>query len=206
MNKSIKFWDKMAKSYDAAEEKDDPLYNLILEKTKAYLKPTDKVMDYGCSTGKTANDISALVHKVDALDISSKMIDVAKERTIKHNNTNIEFYNTIITDSHLAVNSYNAILAFHVLHLLEDINDVVIRINELLTDDGVFISITPCMKEKKVITFFLNILNKIGLVPKISSFSNVELTDVFVKNGFEVTTVECVRKKTVEYYVVATKK
>jgi 2-polyprenyl-3-methyl-5-hydroxy-6-metoxy-1,4-benzoquinol methylase len=47
------------------------------------------------------------------------------------------------------------ILAFHVLHLLEDTQEVVQRMHELLKPGGLFVSATACMGEKSFLGMFL---------------------------------------------------
>ena len=51
MDKSEKFWDKAANTYDQEENKDEQTHIKIIEKTKKYLKMSDIVLDYGCATG-----------------------------------------------------------------------------------------------------------------------------------------------------------
>jgi len=50
-NSAKKFWDKHASRYDASEKQFEPVSQDILEKTKKYLGPHDRVLDFGCATG-----------------------------------------------------------------------------------------------------------------------------------------------------------
>jgi len=52
MDKSEKFWDKAANTYDQEENKDEQTHNKIIERTKEYLKISDIILDYGCGTGR----------------------------------------------------------------------------------------------------------------------------------------------------------
>jgi len=78
MNKSEKFWDRMAKYLDQVERKDETTNIKIIEKTRNRLKISDTVLDYGCGTGTAAIEIAGNVKTVTCIDISSKMIEAAK--------------------------------------------------------------------------------------------------------------------------------
>ena len=101
MNKSEKFWDKIANYYDQVEKKDDQITIKIIEKTRNRLKISDNVLDYGCGTGTAAIEIAASVKTVNGIDISSRMIEAAKEKTVERKVKNIDFAQTTIFDEKL---------------------------------------------------------------------------------------------------------
>ena len=45
------------------------------------------------------------------------------------------------------------ILAFNVLHLLEDVTEVIQRIDQLLKKGGYFVALTPSIAERKILNF-----------------------------------------------------
>jgi len=67
MNKSEKFWDRMAKYLDQVERKDETTNIKIIDKTKKYLKISDIVLDYGCGTGTAAIEIAGSVKTVTGM-------------------------------------------------------------------------------------------------------------------------------------------
>ncbi len=79
MNKSEKFWDKSASKFDRAEKKDEQTNIKIIDRTKKYLKTSDTVLDFGCGTGLISNEIANNVRLIQAIDISSKMIETRKK-------------------------------------------------------------------------------------------------------------------------------
>ena len=205
MNKSEKFWDKMAKYFDREERKDDPTNIKIIEKTRNRLKITDNVLDYGCGTGTAAIEIASSVKTVKGIDISSKMIEVAKGKTVERNVKNIDFAQTTIFDEKLKKGSFDVILCFYLLHLVEDTPKVMHRINELLKSGGLIISATPCMRGT-FIGVLLSPLGKIGLIPQFTSFKISELEDLMTDGNFEIVETECLHKSGQQYFVVAKKK
>jgi ubiquinone/menaquinone biosynthesis C-methylase UbiE len=81
MNKTIKFWDKIASNYDQEEKKDEQTYIRIIDKIRKYFKISDVVLDYGCGTGLISNLIVGNVKEIHAIDISSKMIEIAQKKS-----------------------------------------------------------------------------------------------------------------------------
>ena len=82
MNKSEEFWDKASKNYDKTEGRFEHIHSKSRENTKKYLKGNDIVLDYGCGTGTTSCEFANKVKEIHAIDISSKMIEIAKEKAI----------------------------------------------------------------------------------------------------------------------------
>ena len=71
------------------------------------------------------------------------MIEIAREKAAVAKVENVIFEQTDIFDSEFAKESYDVILAFNMLHTVASPQDVVLRINELLKPEGLFISVTP---------------------------------------------------------------
>ncbi|CAG0990610.1 MAG: ubiquinone/menaquinone biosynthesis methyltransferase [Candidatus Methanoperedens nitroreducens] len=205
MNKSEKFWDRMAKYLDRVERKDEATNIKIIEKTRKYLKINDTVLDFGCGTGTAAIEIAGSVKKVTGIDISSKMIEAAKGKTVEGKVKNIDFTQTTIFDEKLKTGSFDVILCFHLLHLVEDTPKVMQRINELLKPGGLIISATPCIRGT-----FLGVLlwpvSKIGLIPPIKYYNISELEDLMTEGNFEIVETECLDKSGQQYFIVAKKK
>jgi len=205
MDKSEKFWDKAANTYDQEENKDEQTHNKIIERTKEYLKISDIVLDYGCGTGRISNEIAGNVKLIHAIDISANMIEIAKQKADGRGIENIDYARATLFDERYERGSYDVILAFYILHLLEDTPKVMQRINELLKRGGLIISVTPCMGEKPFLSSVLSLVSKIGLVPSIRSFRISELQDSIASGNFEIVETECLAQSSQEYFIVAKK-
>ena len=80
------------------------------------------------------------------------------------------------------------------------------RINSLLKPNGICISSTACMKEKRsLIRYLLSFLSKIGIVPKMNSYEKVELENLIENGNFEVIKSERISKLP-EYFIVMKKR
>ncbi len=80
MTTSSKFWDKIAEKYSKQPIADEASYQKKLEVTRGYLQPEMEVLEFGCGTGSTALIHAPYVKHIRAIDISSKMIAIAKAK------------------------------------------------------------------------------------------------------------------------------
>lgn len=101
--------------------------------------------------------------------------------------------------------SFDVILAFHVLHLLEDEHIVLQRMNELLKPGGLLISATPCVGEKIFLSNLLFFAGRVGLTPKIRSFKIRNLVVSIEEGNFSIVESDCLKKSSQEYFIVARK-
>jgi len=211
MNKSKEFWDRASKNYDKTEERFEYIHSKSRENTKKYLNGSNIVLDYGCGTGTTSCEIANLVKEIRAIDISSKMIEIAKRKAVASKVENINFSQTDIFDKRYKKESFDVILAFNMLHTVADPQVVLQKIYELLKPEGLFISVTPCLRDK--MAFLVNIqiqlvriLCKIGVIPiPIRRLKSSELDDLVVNGGFQTIDTEKLYKGASSYFVVAKK-
>lgn len=211
MNKSKKFWDSASKNYDKTEERFEYIHSKSRGNTKKYLKSSNIVLDYGCGTGTTSCEIASMVKEIHAIDISAKMIEIAKEKAVVGKVENINFVETDIFDKRYKKESFDVILAFNMLHTIPKPQNVVRRIDELLKPEGLFISVTPCLGGRmsflvKIQILFVQILCKIGIIPiPIRRLKSSEL-DALVANGnFQTIDTEKIYKGASSYFMVSKK-
>lgn len=74
----VRFWDRAARKYAKSKVADPGGYERTLERSRALLKPGDRVLGLGCATGTTALRIAAAVQSYLATDISPEMIAIDK--------------------------------------------------------------------------------------------------------------------------------
>jgi len=211
MNKSEKFWDGASKNYDKTEERFEYIHSRSRENTKKFLKSGHTVLDYGCGTGTAACQFSSRVKEVHAIDISSQMIAIANEKAALSNVANVNLEQSDIFDGIYSNESYDVILAFNMLHTVPIPQDVILRINRLLKPGGLFISVTPCLRQK--MSFLVNlqiqlvrILCKLGIIPiPIRRITSSEVESLLEAGGFKTVESEEIYKDASSYFVVAKK-
>ncbi|MFC1956497.1 class I SAM-dependent methyltransferase [Chloroflexota bacterium] len=207
MDKSEKFWDNAAKDYIDQEQHTRLNENKDFKTTLKYLNIDDTVLDYGCATGIIANAIADRVKQVHAIDISSRMIETAKGKASERNIQNIQYAQATIYDGKYPKESFDAVLAFRILHILENPRMVVRRINELLKPGGVFISVSACMGDK--LAFFgmlVSLASKMRILPQhVNMFKFQELQGIISGEGFKIEEFEMMDDTEPHYCIVARK-
>jgi 2-polyprenyl-3-methyl-5-hydroxy-6-metoxy-1,4-benzoquinol methylase len=206
MIKSEKFWDKQSNNYDKQEKRYEQTYIQAVEITKKHLNISDIVLDYACGTGIITNEIAGSAKEIHAIDISSKMIDVAETKANERNIKNIHYAKATIFDKRFGKESFDVILAFSILHLLKDRQNVVQRINELLKPGGLLISVTACLGERKTpLSIILFLLSKIRIVPYVKLYKISELEDLVTNANFQIVETELLHFAAPSYFIVAKK-
>ena len=187
MTNSEKFWDKLAKRYSKSAIKDEAGYKKTLDETKKFLGKDLTVLEIGCGTGTTALMLAGSVKEILATDISSNMIAIAEEKAQEQSVQNVNFAQATLFDEQLKKESFDVIMAFNLVHLLDDTKSAMKRVNELLRTEGFFISKTACLSEKSrfwpIAAFVVSKLFRIG---NIRCFSNEELEELITHGGFEI--------------------
>lgn len=168
--KKEKFWNFLAKNYD------DEVGQKTAKITKSYLTKSDIVLDYGCARGAYTAALADEVKEIHGIDISPKMIELAKLKSPE-----IDFRTATIFD---VAGKYDVILAFNLLHLLEDTEKVVQKIDESLNPGGRFISVTACMKESLILRIAAVFIGMVGLL-HLRKFKISELKKM-ISNRFEI--------------------
>lgn len=209
MNKSEKFWDRLSRNYDKRAK--DKAYKLIIDKSKKYLKTNDIILDFGCATGLYSVEFANNVKEILAFDVSSKMIDIARKKAINNQIDNITFSQTTLFDKKYRETSFDSILALNILLYFEDVEKVLNRMSELLKSDGLIITSTACLKEKRTFIGILSssiifILKKLKILPYLKYYTILELEEKIQNCGFKmIETGVLIDKPATEYYIVAQK-
>ncbi|MBN1533041.1 MAG: class I SAM-dependent methyltransferase [Spirochaetes bacterium] len=185
---SKRFWNRMAARYDRqVSRKYAKTYGDTIELSRKHLDDDYSVLDFACGTGITTIGLAGCVKSIVAIDTSEKMVEVAKTKTAENGITNVEYSVADIFDSRFDNRRYDALLAYNVLYLINDIDRVLDRINRLLSPDGVFISTTDCLGEKFTIAALLmSFLSKLGIVPFMRKLKIAELEHFITRNGFRI--------------------
>ena len=182
-----KFWNLIASKYAASPIQDRSAYETKIQKIKTCLTPDNVVLDIGCGTGTQCGDIADNVKQVTGIDISRKLLAIAQQRMAKRKLDNVEFLQTSLFDERFASDSFDVVMAFHVLHFFKDIDAVFKRIHDLLKPDGLFISETACLGDKgKLTSKFLRFAGYLGLLPLINLLTTRQLEQALEKNGFRL--------------------
>lgn len=182
-----RFWDRIARRYAADPIKDMPGYERTLERTLHCLRSADSVLEIGCGTGTTALRLAPHVSRMVATDLSGEMIAIAREKANAQACPNAEF--AIATPDRVPWpdGSFDALLAFNVLHLIAERVSALAHVRRLLKPGGLFISKTPCLAEMNLlIRFAVPVMQLVGRAPYVSFFAAAELEGEIGAAGFTI--------------------
>ncbi len=211
MSKPEHFWDYSAGNYDKTEQRFEHIHKRSRENARRHLKSSDIVLDYGCGTGTASCAIANQVKEIHAIDISSKMIEAAKEKAEASNVKNAKFLQADIFDERYKEESFDAILAFNILHTVPNPRDVVTRLHELLKPEGLLISVTPCLRGKmsflvSIQIQLVRILCALRIIPiPIRRLKSSELDELLANGKFQAIETEEIYKSASSYFVAAKK-
>ena len=181
------FWDKRADSYARRPIKDTDNYNRTVDCTRKHLFASDNVLEVGCGTGTTALLLAPSVKQITATDISSRMVEIAREKAVTQQVENVRFERAALFDEPLESGPFDVVLAFNFLHLLDDVPGALRRVNELLKPGGRFISKTVCLGEQsRLWGGLLAVMKVLRLAPAVNRLKVAELEDMITAADFEI--------------------
>lgn len=187
MDKRARFWDRIANKYAKQPVADEEAYQKKLKKTQEYFKPDFELLEIGCGTGTTALIHAPFVKHVQAVDISSKMIGIARSKAEKQNIKNVTFECSAIDAIKFSEHKYDMVLALSILHLLEDKETILDCVLKTLKPGGYLVSSTVCIGDNlKIFKFIAPIGKFFGLMPLVRIFTDQELQDSIKSAGFEI--------------------
>lgn len=184
---SSKFWDRIADRYARKPVSDETVYKKKLQITRDYLRPDMEVLEFGCGTGSTAIAHAPFVKYIHAIDISPRMLEIARDKAVAAKVENISFECAAIDDFDAPDGAFDAILGLSILHLLDDKEAVLAKLHDMLKPGGIFVSSTACLGDTmKVFKFIGPIGRALGLIPLVQVFTATELVDSLVAAGFQI--------------------
>jgi ubiquinone/menaquinone biosynthesis C-methylase UbiE len=187
MDQSEKFWDKIAERYSKRPVADESAYQKKLQVTREYLRPYMEVLEFGCGTGSTAITHASYVKHIYAIDISSKMVEIAQGKADAEKIENITFICSTIDKFSVPDQTLDVALGLSILHLLDNWEEVIASIHKMLKPGGIFVTSTACIGDSmKYLKIIAPIGKFFGLMPLIKVFTTRELEDSLSNTGFEI--------------------
>lgn len=188
MGNQEQFWDKIAGRADDTEKPIGETAQATVAAAKAALKPDMTIVDYGCGWGGMTVVIAPSVRTVHAVDISGNMLALAKQKAALRGVANIEFHHGDLSAIPLAPATADAVLAFNVLHLVDNPGATLAQIAALLRPGGLLIASTACIRERwSVMRVGTKALMLTRILPHMNRFSIAGYERLITDAGFEIT-------------------
>jgi ubiquinone/menaquinone biosynthesis C-methylase UbiE len=144
-DKEAAFWNRFAKYYDRFMNRIyQTQYKDILKMMADELGKDKTVLEIGTGTGDIAINISSKVKEVTACDLSSRMIELAKEKAHAKQIDNITFSVQDAYSLDFPDNYFDVVVACNMLHVVQEPEKVLSTIKRVLKQDGIIIAPTYC--------------------------------------------------------------
>lgn len=187
MDRSTRFWNRIADRYARQPIADEAAYQKKLQITRGYFRPDMEVLEFGCGTGSTALLHAPFVKHILATDIAPRMIEIARGKAAAQNIDNVTFECTAIDTFTAPSHAFHAVLGLNILHLVADPDEVIARVHRMLKPGGVFVTSTACIAD---MTWVFRAIVPIGrflrVIPLVRVFTVQELEASLTRAGFSI--------------------
>ncbi|HMP09955.1 class I SAM-dependent methyltransferase [Hydrogenophaga sp.] len=205
--RKARFWDRIARKYAADPIADLPGYEATLQRVQGLLSANHDVLEIGCGTGSTALRLAPHTRRLLATDVSAEMIAIARDKLAAQPMPQLGF---AVADADAPVfgqGAWDAVLAFNLLHLVDDLDHAIDAAAQALRPGGLFISKTACIKEMNPLVprLALPLMRAIGKAPHVLCFDAAQLQATMLRHGLIIEAVERhgTRGKDIRVFIVA---
>lgn len=204
-------WDKLASGYDKRTLKIyQNAYERSVQKIQSVVTKNDHVLEIGCGTGIVSLGIAPFVKSVIATDISPQMIEIANQKKDSTSVSNVRFETGDGYSFSFAEETFDIVLIFNTLHVLQEPATVLRETHRLLKSGGKLCTATDCYAEPVPFPIRLKLsLQKLlkfaGVIPFMSWYKKNELNLLFEDNNFIIKGTDILHAAPVNYYVLAAK-
>lgn len=202
------FWDKRAASYDAQSVRQKgPNYAARLARAGEVWGPGDHVLDIGCASGEITLDLAGRVGSIHGIDVSAKLIALARAKAAQRGVTDVRFDVLDAADPSLAPESYDGITAYSVMHLVADVAGFAQRAHALLKPGGHFISETPCLGDWGWYWgLVIPLVRAVGMAPPVvHRLRHREVEAILADAGFEILDSRIYNARSGQHHILARK-
>lgn len=190
--RKARFWDRIARQYAADPIADLAGYEATLERVQGLLSPEHEVLEIGCGTGTTALRLAPCVRRLRATDVSTEMIAIARDKLAAAPVPPLSFEVADADAPVAAPGTQDLVLAFNVLHLVDDLDHALALAVQALRPGGLLVAKTPCVGEMNPLIprLALPLMRALGKAPQVLCFKAPALQAAMARQGLELLSVE----------------
>ena len=190
--RKARFWNRIARKYAADPIADPAGYEATMMRVQGLLSTEHDVLEIGCGTGTIALRLAPFTRRLRATDVSAEMIAISREKLATAPAPQLSFD---VADADAAIvvpGTQDVVLAFSLLHLVEDLDDTLALLVQALRPGGLLLAKTPCVGEMNPLIphLALPLMRALGKAPQVSCFKAPELQAAMLRQGLEVLAVE----------------
>ena len=155
-------WDRVAPLYDlAVNTLNRRVYYGTGSAVARLIRPGDTVLECACGTGTITAAIAPACARVVATDYSEGMLKQAGKKLTRYPNVVVE--QADITHLRYADDSFDAVVAANVIHLLPEPGDALKKLKRVTRPGGTIIVPTYVIPKKRAHTIFLKLISRCGV-------------------------------------------
>ena len=196
-------WDAVAERYAKARISDPAGYEAGLERVRSHLGPEMRVLEMGCGTGMTARKLAPSVAHLTGTDASAAMIGIARRTAAEEGPGNISFEVLPVGGPALAGEPFDAVLAFNLLHLVEDLGAALADMAGRVRPGGLIVSKTTCLSAMPVLRPVVAVMRLVGKAPPVLFLSADDLEEAHGRAGLEIVETRAQRSRPPRHLIVA---
>jgi len=207
MTNNALFWDSLAERYAAQPVANLDAFERKQAITRSHLTPDSRVLEVGCGTGSLALKMAPHAAHIDALDISSEMLRIARGKADAADVTNVAFRQAALDEPlPFEPGTFDSVWAYSILHLVADRPALLARLCTMLKPGGTLISSTVTLGESWIpYRPMLAVMRWAGKAPHVYIVRRDELVQEMEAAAFESVETPDVGAKQIVTFAVARK-
>ncbi len=195
------FWDQIAEKYAQQPVGNKEAYEATLARVRHYLTPDMDVLEIGCGTGTTALKLAGSARSILGTDVSAEMVRIAQGKSLDAGSVQFEQASAALAGQG---RRFDAVMAFNLIHLVEDRAAVLRNVRARLPEGGLFFSKTPCLGGKPWFGPLIWALALVGKAPRpVWRLRPAQVEDEIRAAGFEIVETAGLPKRLPNHFVVA---
>lgn len=197
------FWDKVAEKYYQRPVSNPAAWDQTLDSVRRYLRPEDRVLEIGGGTGGSAERLAPSVADYTLSDISAEMLRMARQRLAQCAVRNINLVEGTIHDRRFSTQSFDAIVALNVFHLIADVPAALAASFERLRPGGYLIAKSGTIGGwRAIIQIPIGMMRLFGKAPRVTSFTDKGFETMARRAGFEILESRRIPENSISHFVV----
>lgn len=178
------FWERFAFIYDTAMKNSDKADKKAAEYIMTFLSEDCYILEAACGTGRFSCEIAPKIKQMHCCDYARNMLAETRKKAQAKDIYNIDYSVQDITSLDFADNSFDAVMAANVLHLLSEPEKAVSELKRVVKPEGLLI--LPNFVNAEVVSkWFLRLIKLFGFRAK-NEWNRDDFFDFLNSNGLEV--------------------
>jgi len=182
---NIEFWDRIAKRYDWITLKLTKDYSALIQRIVDEIDGSENVLEVATGSGLIAVELARKAKMIEAIDISSKMIELAKIKASENQIENIHFSVQSAYNLDFEGCTFDAAICSNALHCMETPKQALSEIRRVLKPKGILIAPTFCHGVNWRSRLISELMSLTGF-KSYHRFTIEEFFGVIVSSGFAI--------------------